>query len=130
MALVEKVSVKEFYENSEIFITGGTGFIGKVMVEKLLRSCGNIKTIHLLMRVKKGVTVSERIKQITDDVVSKAKRILSANELKSLEFQPIIIETSLSVCIKALRPTQSTKFGRPQKNQHHRRRLFGNSTWN
>lgn len=70
MECSEKESVKKFYANTEIFITGASGFIGKVLLEKLLRSCGNIKTIHLLMRAKKGVTVSERIKKITDDVVS------------------------------------------------------------
>lgn len=73
MERTEEQSVKKFYENVEIFVTGGSGFLGKVLVEKLLRSCGNIKTIHLLMRAKKGETVSARIKKITEDVVSRKK---------------------------------------------------------
>jgi FlaA1/EpsC-like NDP-sugar epimerase len=33
-----------------IFITGATGFVGKVLVEKLLRSCPDIAKIYILVR--------------------------------------------------------------------------------
>ena len=29
--------IQKFYENSNVFITGGTGFLGKLIIEKLLR---------------------------------------------------------------------------------------------
>lgn len=29
--------IQKFYDNKTVFITGGTGFIGKIMIEKLLR---------------------------------------------------------------------------------------------
>ncbi|RZC43053.1 NAD binding 4, Epimerase, and/or Semialdhyde dh domain containing protein, partial [Asbolus verrucosus] len=59
-------SIPEFFHNKNIFITGGSGFIGKVLVEKLLRSCPDLKSIHLLTRNKKGKTAEERVKAITD----------------------------------------------------------------
>jgi len=31
---------------------GGTGFLGKVLIEKLLRSCPDISVIYLLIREK------------------------------------------------------------------------------
>jgi alcohol-forming fatty acyl-CoA reductase len=58
--------IPEFYAGQEIFITGGSGFIGKVLIEKLLRSCPDVKAIYLLLRPKKGVEVEERLKEITD----------------------------------------------------------------
>ena len=52
--------ISEFYENASIFITGSTGFLGKVLVEKLLRSCSGLKTIYLLLRPKRGMTSEHR----------------------------------------------------------------------
>jgi len=57
-------SVAKFYENKSVFLTGGTGFIGKVIVEKLLRGCPNIKNIYFLIRPKKGHSCDERIKKM------------------------------------------------------------------
>ncbi|XP_066593573.1 putative fatty acyl-CoA reductase CG5065 [Prorops nasuta] len=61
MAGGEYTSVKDFYRNRSILITGGTGFMGKVLVEKLLRSCPGIKIIYLLIRPKKGQDVHQRL---------------------------------------------------------------------
>uniref|UniRef100_A0ABD2WB33 Fatty acyl-CoA reductase n=1 Tax=Trichogramma kaykai TaxID=54128 RepID=A0ABD2WB33_9HYME len=58
------VSVKDFYRDRSIFITGGTGFMGKVLVEKLLRSCPGIKNIYLLMRPKRGQDVQQRLQEL------------------------------------------------------------------
>ncbi|KAL7028707.1 hypothetical protein ACKWTF_005966 [Chironomus riparius] len=59
-------SIPEFYNDQEIFITGGSGFIGKVLIEKLLRSCPGIKTIYILLRPKKGKDIEERLNAITN----------------------------------------------------------------
>ncbi|XP_046737951.1 fatty acyl-CoA reductase wat-like [Diprion similis] len=52
--------IQQFYAGQNIFITGGTGFLGKMLTEKLLRSCREIGTIYLLIRGKKGKSVEER----------------------------------------------------------------------
>ncbi|CAG9814945.1 unnamed protein product, partial [Phaedon cochleariae] len=59
--------VADTYKDKTVFITGGTGFMGKVLVEKLLRSCSQLKKIILLVRVKKGKKPQERIKDIMND---------------------------------------------------------------
>lgn len=69
--------IAEFYANTSIFITGGTGFMGKVLIEKLLRSCPKIKNIYLLMREKKGVTAADRLKALFDIPVSTNNSIFS-----------------------------------------------------
>lgn len=66
MAGGEYTSVKDFYRDRSIFITGGTGFMGKVLVEKLLRSCPGIKNIYLLMRPKNGQDVQQRLQELLD----------------------------------------------------------------
>jgi len=55
-------TIPNFYANREIFITGGTGFTGTAIIEKLLRSCPEIKRIYLLIRPKKGKSVADRLK--------------------------------------------------------------------
>ncbi|KAG5891613.1 hypothetical protein JTB14_037127 [Gonioctena quinquepunctata] len=46
-------SIARWYEDQHIFITGATGFMGKIMVEKIMRSCSNVATIYMLIRPKK-----------------------------------------------------------------------------
>ncbi|XP_066144968.1 putative fatty acyl-CoA reductase CG5065 [Euwallacea fornicatus] len=55
--------IKELFIGKTLFITGGTGFMGKVLIEKLLRVCGDVKLI-LLVRGKKGKPPKERIREI------------------------------------------------------------------
>lgn len=57
-------NVSEFYENSKIFITGATGFLGKALVEKLLRSCDGLDSIYILIRPKRGMAVEQRLKEL------------------------------------------------------------------
>ncbi|KAF9408192.1 hypothetical protein HW555_012049 [Spodoptera exigua] len=62
--LCEVPSIPEFYKGKTIFITGGSGFIGKVLIEKLLYSCSELDRIYLLMRNKKGVKSEDRLAQL------------------------------------------------------------------
>lgn len=61
--------IQEFYKDSVIFMTGSTGFLGQVMLEKLLRSCPGISTIYILVRNKKGKNVESRVEDIFDEVI-------------------------------------------------------------
>lgn len=61
--------IQEFYYGQSIFITGGTGFMGKLLIEKLLRVCPGVVSIYLLVRPKKGKDVHQRTEEIFDDAV-------------------------------------------------------------
>lgn len=45
--------IEKFYSGKVVLVTGVTGFVGKVLVEKLLRGCRGIKTVYVLIRKKK-----------------------------------------------------------------------------
>lgn len=64
--------IQEFYSGQSVFITGGTGFVGKLLIEKLLRGCPNIAFIYLLVRPKKGKDVHQRTEELIDDAVRKS----------------------------------------------------------
>ncbi|TGZ48232.1 Fatty acyl-CoA reductase, partial [Temnothorax longispinosus] len=53
---------------------GGTGFVGKVLIEKLLRSCPDISTIYLLIRSKKDKCPKSRLDEMFKTPVSISKR--------------------------------------------------------
>lgn len=59
------VSIGDFYENKNVFITGATGFVGKLLLEKLLVSCEKINKIYVLIREKNGHSAEERLNDIT-----------------------------------------------------------------
>ncbi|XP_004930760.1 putative fatty acyl-CoA reductase CG5065 [Bombyx mori] len=57
-------TIPEYYKGKSIFITGGSGFIGKIVIEKLLYSCTDLDRIYLLMRPKKSVSPDKRLAQL------------------------------------------------------------------
>ncbi|CAH1786736.1 unnamed protein product [Owenia fusiformis] len=61
MAAIDGSPISDFYVGRSIFITGGTGFMGKVLIEKLIRSCPGVKTIYVLIRPRKGQDAQQRL---------------------------------------------------------------------
>ncbi|XP_024881763.1 fatty acyl-CoA reductase 1-like [Temnothorax curvispinosus] len=57
-------SIPAFYAGQSIFLTGATGFLGKVFAEKVLRSCPDVRKIFLLIRPKKGLNINERLEKM------------------------------------------------------------------
>jgi len=64
-----ETSVAETFRNGIVLITGSTGFLGKILTEKLLRSCP-VKTIVVLVRRKKELNASQRVAKIYQQAVS------------------------------------------------------------
>ena len=47
-------TLNQFYAGLVIFITGGSGFLGKLLLLKLLQLCLNIGGIIMCLRMKRG----------------------------------------------------------------------------
>ncbi|GLV36881.1 uncharacterized protein CBL_02284 [Carabus blaptoides fortunei] len=77
-------SVAEFYQNKTIFITGGTGFMGKVLLEKLIRSCPGISKIYLLIRAKRGQASQERLQHLLNSPLFDRLRKERPDDLKKI----------------------------------------------
>lgn len=62
--------IGEFYRGTKIFLTGATGFVGKALLEKLLRTCDALDSVHILMRPKRGLAIEQRLKELLKNPVS------------------------------------------------------------
>ncbi|CAM8978575.1 unnamed protein product [Rhodiola kirilowii] len=54
-------SIVGFLENKTILVTGSTGFVAKVFVEKILRIQPNVKKLYLLIRATNSASATKRL---------------------------------------------------------------------
>ncbi|XP_014486658.1 PREDICTED: putative fatty acyl-CoA reductase CG5065 [Dinoponera quadriceps] len=64
---IRPTPIQTFYASQSIFITRvslGTGFLGKILIEKLLRSCPDVSKIYLMVCSKKNKSAATRLDEI------------------------------------------------------------------
>ncbi|XP_043595366.1 putative fatty acyl-CoA reductase CG5065 isoform X2 [Bombus pyrosoma] len=62
-------SIEEFYAGTGVLVTGATGFVGKGLLEKLMRVCPRVTVIFLLIRPKSNQTIEQRFKKLINDPI-------------------------------------------------------------
>ncbi|XP_050359935.1 fatty acyl-CoA reductase 1-like [Nymphalis io] len=77
-------SISDYYAGKSVFITGGTGFLGKILMERLLFNCSEIERIYVLIRGKKGVNTHNRLQQMFDVPVFDKLKALKPNALNKV----------------------------------------------
>ncbi|KAK1117614.1 hypothetical protein K0M31_015787 [Melipona bicolor] len=77
-------SIEGFYANIAILVTGATDFVGKGILEKLLRVCLRIVAIFILLRPKKDQTIEQRLRKLIDDPIYDSIRINQPSVLKKI----------------------------------------------
>lgn len=55
------MSIKEFYTGKTLLLTGATGFLGKVVLEKFFQALPTVKRIYILVRPKRGTAIMDRV---------------------------------------------------------------------
>ncbi|KAI4475961.1 hypothetical protein M0804_013979 [Polistes exclamans] len=84
----QRGEIAKFYSGKKILITGGLGFVGRLIMEKLLRCCPEIKTIYLLIREKRKMSSQIRFQEYFNDTIfDRLKR-----EQKDVEKKIVLIE--------------------------------------
>lgn len=69
------VGVRDYFAGKTVFLTGVTGLVGKLVLEKLLRCCESVERVLVLVRAKKGKDAEQRLKEICDGPVSRQNSI-------------------------------------------------------
>lgn len=57
-------SIKTFFANKSVFVTGGTGFLGAVLIESILSTSPDVGNIFVLVRDKYGSNANTRIQRL------------------------------------------------------------------
>ncbi|GMT01513.1 hypothetical protein PENTCL1PPCAC_23687 [Pristionchus entomophagus] len=86
--------INSLFHGRSIFITGGTGFVGKVVIEKFLRDVPEINKVFVLVRGAKGKTAAQRWNHITQTEVL-FKRICA--ECPSVLQKVVPVEGDISI---------------------------------
>jgi len=79
--------MEEFFEDSEIFVTGGSGVVGKALIEKLLRSC-NVRRIYVLLRPRRQLSAQERLLRLRQATVFHVLAVEKPQELDKIVAVP------------------------------------------
>ncbi|KAJ3617955.1 hypothetical protein MTP99_005994 [Tenebrio molitor] len=66
---VENSKIVDFYKNKNVLVTGGTGFLGKLLVEKLLRACPDVDNVYVVVRSKRGEEAHLRMDKLFADPI-------------------------------------------------------------
>lgn len=70
----KRSQIADFYRGRCVLITGASGFIGKVLIEKLLRTCPLVERIYVLIRPKWNKKPHERLRELLDNRLFDAMR--------------------------------------------------------
>lgn len=81
-------TISDFYQDKIVFVTGFTGTIGKLVTEKLLRSC-NVRQVVVLVRARRSKNIAERVEEVLE------------SEVRSISFI-VFIASNISLISKAI----------------------------
>jgi len=98
---LSSLDISQFFEGRSIFLTGATGFVGKVLIEKILFSCPHITCFYILIRPKRGKSIEERITDLVG--ITLFDRVRKADPNFSRKIIPIngdIYEANLGISPK------------------------------
>lgn len=89
--------IGEVFKNKTVFISGATGFLGKILIEKLLRVT-EVKTLYLLVRQKRNTSPKDRMTDIFNHVLfSVLKKERPDSFKKCIIVTGDVLETDLGI---------------------------------
>ena len=77
-------AISQFYAGKSIFITGVTGFCGKVLLHKLLDSCPELEKIYVLIRPKRDELPQVRLDKLCEGPLFKDLKETNASSFKKV----------------------------------------------
>ncbi|KAG8230556.1 hypothetical protein J437_LFUL010157, partial [Ladona fulva] len=73
--------IARFFSGQSLLLTGATGFVGRALLFKLLKSCPQLQRVYVVVRRKKKKSAQERVREILEEA-----RILTNSNLSKVFF--------------------------------------------
>lgn len=97
--------IAKWYRGKNVFVTGATGFVGKCLVEKLLRDCPDIGDVYIIIRNKCGNDFEQRKRDYTKHIVFShlnEQRPSAIDKIKIIEGDLEVTELGMSASDRKL----------------------------
>ncbi|XP_071876870.1 fatty acyl-CoA reductase wat [Bombus fervidus] len=77
--------IRRFYAGKQILLTGCTGYLGTIILEKILRTCNDIGKIYLMIRERKNMEIKDRLKKYFTNNIFDTLRGSNPNFMEKIE---------------------------------------------
>uniref|UniRef100_A0A1Q3FR42 Fatty acyl-CoA reductase n=1 Tax=Culex tarsalis TaxID=7177 RepID=A0A1Q3FR42_CULTA len=103
--------IPETFAGADVFITGGSGFMGKVLIEKLIRSCPDIGQVFVLLRPRRGKSPEERIEALVKvPLFDKVRELVPDNIRKIVPISGDCSQLKLGLDEESLKRMENVQF--------------------
>lgn len=89
-----KSQIQNFYAGKHILLTGCTGYLGTLILEKILRTCTEISKLYILVREKTNMTIEDRMKKLFENEVS-LKKMLKGDVILNYNYDINVVKIPL-----------------------------------
>ncbi|XP_043507203.1 fatty acyl-CoA reductase wat-like [Frieseomelitta varia] len=79
-----KSQIQKFYAGKHILLTGCTGYLGTLILEKILHTCTEIGKLYILVREKVNMTIEDRLKKLFENEVFDRLRESNPNYMEKI----------------------------------------------
>ncbi|GAB2229822.1 hypothetical protein Droror1_Dr00014078 [Drosera rotundifolia] len=96
---MEIENINQFLDGKTFLVTGATGLLAKILIEKLLRFQPNLKKLYILVREKDGLSAKKRLeREIIDTELFHVLRGKWGTDFDSLILQKVVAVAGDSAC--------------------------------
>ncbi|KAL8041638.1 hypothetical protein ABFX02_10G177600 [Erythranthe guttata] len=94
MCTRDGIGIVQFLTGKSFLVTGGTGFLGKVLIEKILRTAPDISKIFVLIKAKNKEAAAQRLK---NEIIDEEELFKGLRQIHGKSYQAFMLSKLVPV---------------------------------
>ncbi|EYU39978.1 hypothetical protein MIMGU_mgv1a020686mg [Erythranthe guttata] len=94
MCTRDGIGIVQFLTGKSFLITGGTGFLGKVLIEKILRTAPDVSKIFVLIKAKSKEAAAQRLK---NEIIDEEELFKGLRQIHGKSYQAFMLSKLVPV---------------------------------